>query len=245
MMKKYSHLFILTLLTMSICFFTAHTQIQHKTIVDETSSTVPQLSELHEIIYPMWHQAFPEKNYELIKSYEPQIAKLSAEFPTIVLPGILREKKVKWDEAVNAFVKSAESFSLACKNNETQKLLDATEELHSKYEGMVRAIRPMLKELDAYHKILYVIYHKHLPDQNIDEIRKSSIDLAARCDELMIAKLPERLKSKAKQFDKAREALSIATNNLLQTAKVNDFNAIKSVVNDVHTKYQTVQNIFD
>ena len=33
----------------------------------EVNSSVPELFEFHDVIYPIWHTAYPEKNYQMLK----------------------------------------------------------------------------------------------------------------------------------------------------------------------------------
>lgn len=65
-----------------------------------------------------------------------------------------------------------EKYNEAASSGDNESLLNAAEELHSKYENLVRIIRPVIKEIDEFHKILYVIYHKYYPDKKNEEIRK-------------------------------------------------------------------------
>ena len=64
---------------------------------EELTATVPELRELHEVIYPLWHNAYPEKDYALIKELLPQAESLTAKLDAAKLPGILRDKQEAWD----------------------------------------------------------------------------------------------------------------------------------------------------
>ena len=197
------------------------------------------------MIYQLWHTGYPQKDYALIKSLLPEVQKFTEALPGVKLPGILREKQLKWTSAVESFLNSSQLFADACKANETQKLLDATELLHSEYEGLVRVIRPLSKEIDAYHSTLYVIYHKYLPDLLIDEIQKASIDLAAKCTALEEATVPRRLAKQSDQYKEAVSALCIATQKLVAIAERKKAEEVKAAVEDVHVKYQTLEKMCD
>ena len=82
-------------------------------------------------------------------------------------------------------------------------MLDAAEVLHAKYEMLVRTIRPVLKEMDEFHKVLYVVYHKDLPAKNWEAIRAAAPDLKAKAEAVTQAKLSTRLEPKAETFAKA------------------------------------------
>lgn len=217
----------------------------HQVDPAEISASIPLVSDFHEVIYDLWHKGYPEKDYTLIKSKAEPVRTFAEELPKVKLPGILRDKKEKWIRAVNEYLKVSELFLLEIKKDDPQKLLDVTEELHAKYEGLIRAIRPVLKEVDAYHKVLYVVYHKQLPDMLLDEIEKSSIELGLKCNDLLKASLPKRLEKKSDAFTKARTALCDATSGLIEVAKKKNADAVKKSVEDVHTKYQLLEKLFD
>lgn len=216
-----------------------------KKAADETSSMIPEVGKFHEVIYVLWHKGYPEKDYALIRSKNPEVTKFAEELPGYPLPGILRDKKDKWEHAVQLFVTSATAFSDAVMKNETEKLLEATETLHANYEGLVRTMRPVMKELDAYHVVLYKIFHKYLPGAQWDDLREASIQLSEKCGALAKAAVPAKLKEKAAQFEKNRKALCDATDNLSALAKRKGEKAIEKAVNDVHAKYRILEKMFD
>ena len=53
---------------------------------DETKSEVPELTAFHEVIYPIWHTAYPEKDYQALRSYVPQIHELASKIYAAKLP---------------------------------------------------------------------------------------------------------------------------------------------------------------
>ena len=71
----------------------------------ELSASVPALGALHKVVYPLWHEAYPAKDYAMIKTLLPQMDTLVTELDKAPLPGILREKKEAW-EAGKANLKS-------------------------------------------------------------------------------------------------------------------------------------------
>ncbi|MDM7917132.1 MAG: hypothetical protein QUU85_17960, partial [Candidatus Eisenbacteria bacterium] len=60
---------------------------------DETKAEVPELIALHEVIYPLWHEAWPSKNAAMIKELLPQVEAHVQAIRAAELPGILRDKK--------------------------------------------------------------------------------------------------------------------------------------------------------
>jgi hypothetical protein len=115
---------------------------------------------------------------------------------------------------------------------------------------MVRITKPMVKELDAFHVVLYTIWHKYYPEYKIDSIKKIVPILAQKKDTLLALKLKfrqetEKTKAKAEAFDKAKGELGTAVDELVKVLATNDKDKIKKAIEKVHTKYQATEKVFD
>lgn len=212
---------------------------------EETESTVKELSDFHEIIYPIWHTAYPEKDYAALREYVPEVNRLAKNLFDAKLPGILRDKRAKWDEALAQLKKAVEDYNKAAESGNNQALLDAAESLHAKFEMMVRIIRPVLKEIGEFHKVLYVVYHKYLPEKEYANIRSVSDDMILKAEAISKAELPKRLEAKADEFSSAAAALVEASKILKATCLTENAALIEEAVESLHTKYQDLEKIFD
>ncbi len=218
---------------------------QEGAAASETESTVPELTAFHEIIYPIWHTAYTEKDVAALKGFVPQVNELAAKVFAAKLPGILRDKEPKWQAGLAELKASVEAYNAAAKGDDGKALLDAAEVLHAKYEMLVRTIRPVLKEMDEFHKVLYVVYHKSLPDKKWQEIRGFAPELRAKAEAITGAKLSARLEPKTAEFKAAAEDLVKAAVALEETSQGTNAAATEEAVLKLHTKYQTLEKIFD
>jgi hypothetical protein len=239
MLKKTAVLFFFVVLAAGGLF------AQDAALVQETSSSVPELEAFHEIIYPIWHTAYPSKDIAALKGFVAEINKLAAPVYAVKLPGILREKQAKWDAGLAEFRKSVDAYNAAAKGSEDQVMLDAAEVLHARYEGLVRAIRPVLMEVDAYHQTLYVVFHKLLPAEKWAEIKTAAAELATKADAVVGATLSKRLESRAEAYKAAAAELKQATAGLVAACDKGDAASIEAAVNAVHGKYQDLIKVFD
>ena len=211
----------------------------------ETESTVVELVEFHEVIYPIWHTAFPAKDYAALRGFLPAIEAGMARINAAVLPGILREKKQAWESGLAELNKAVEAYKKAAAGYDDQPLLDAAELLHMRFEMLVRAIRPVAREVDAYHKVLYVIYHKYLPEKKYAEICGVAADLVANAEAITKATLSKRLEAKTEAFQAAAAKLLAETKLLEAAGKTCLEKEILSLVEKVHTAYQDLEKVFD
>jgi hypothetical protein len=214
-------------------------------MVGETKSEVPELTAFHEVIYPIWHTAYPDKDYKALRGYVPQINELAAKIYAAKLPGILREKEAKWKDGVAQLKKSVDDYNAAAAGKDDQALLNAAETLHAKYEALVRVLMPVLKEVDDFHQALYVIYHKYAPDKLYDKIREAAPGLAVKAGAVTKAQLPARLSSKADVYQKAALELAGAADELKTAAENHDHEGMLKGVDKVHAKYQALVKIFE
>jgi hypothetical protein len=215
------------------------------TQAQETESTVPELSAFHDIIYPIWHTAYPEKDYAALRSYTPEVKRLAESIYGAKLPGILHEKQAKWDKALTELRQSVEAYLSAAAGTDDAALLAAAEGLHARYEMLVRTIRPVLKEVDDFHKTLYVVYHSYLPAKDYTRITEACGEMLAKAEAVTKASLPKRLESKKEVFGQASAELLAATRALAETAKSGQKEAIAAAVEVVHTKYMDLEKTFD
>jgi len=214
---------------------------QEEECADETNTNIPALAEFHEVIYPIWHTAYPAKDIEMLKSFVEEVNQRAEKIYDVKLPGILREKEAKWKKGVEEFKAAVEKYNEAAQGSDDQVLLDAAEVLHAKYENLVRIIRPVIKELDEFHKVLYVIYHRYLPEKKWPEIRKECDSLKEKVQKIYEAKLPKKLESKSDEYKKLAQELIKSVDNLCK-AKDKD---MEKAVENMHSKYEALQEMFE
>ena len=240
MVKKLVCMFLLVIISCGFQLFAAEGNQE-----DETDSNVPELMAFHKVIYPIWHNAYPQKDYTALRSYVDKINSLFEKVYTAKLPGILRDKKAKWQEGLAALKKTVDDYNQAAAGDDDEALLQAAEELHAKYEKMVRIIRPVLKEVDEFHKVLYVVFHKHLPNKEYNQIKNLSGDLKLKAEAITKAELPDRLADKTDAYTRAAKELYVAAIALEKTCISGEGAAIEAAVDELHTKYQELENIFN
>lgn len=215
------------------------------TIDTETEARVPALTSFHEVVYPLWHDAWPKKDVEALVALTPKVDAGVEAIAKAELPGILRDRKKAWDEAVARLVAIRGDYDAAAAKKDGPALLDAAEKLHAHFEKMVRVVRPALKELDAFHGTLYVLYHRQLDPFALDAVSKSLATLKEKMGPLSAATLPERQKAKEPAFVSARTALGAAFDAAVATLPGKDEKSIRAAVELVHTRYQELEKVFE
>lgn len=209
----------------------------------EAKADVPALSDFHEVIYVIWHEAWPAKDYAKLRGLLPDIEKGSAALVSAPLPGILHHKQSSWDEGIRALKSTVEDYRAAVKAGNNEALMSAAEKLHANYETLVRVIRPPMRELEDFHSSLYMLYHHYLPADDLAKIESSSLELKQKMTVLEAAKLPERFSAKQQAFEKARQDLAAAVAALEPAVQSGDKAKVKQAVDDVHARYEAAQDL--
>jgi hypothetical protein len=213
---------------------------------DETNGKVPELDAFHKPIYELWHTAWPSKDIATLKKLLPDVDKAYASLAAAKLPGILREKKEKWDEKLQILAQSMKEYRNAVQRDESEGILKATEAVHMNYEQMVRLVRPALKELDAFHQSLYMLHHYYMPENKTAEIASSADSLSIKMTALNAASLPKRLEPKSEQFQKSRKNLDDAVRLFGEAVKgKKGKEELVKLENAVHARYEVLEKMFD
>jgi hypothetical protein len=130
--------------------------------------------------------------------------------------------------------------------NDEEEILSSAEELHSNFEMLVRIIRPVTKEVDEFHKVLYMIYHHYWPCKNKEEFNSAVDDLVILAEELNTCVLPKWAADKDEVFKEQSQKLFNSTNKLkeLKNKSANDSD-IDKAIESVHNDYIALEALFD
>lgn len=212
---------------------------------EETVPSVPALDDLHEVVYEFWHTAFPAKDCDLIRSLLPRADTLTTKLDEAALPGILRDKQAAWDEGKKSLHTALGRLHEAAARGDDAETLAQIEAFHAAYERLVRTIRPVVPELDAFHRELYKLYHYYAPEYDVEKIRSATAAMGERLPALAKAQLPKRLADRQERFERAVKDLDAAVADLSAKVASGDREAILAAVERVHTAYQVTESVFE
>jgi hypothetical protein len=212
---------------------------------EELAASVPALNDLHEVVYPLWHDAFSTKDYNMIRDLLPTADSLAARLDEAKLPGILRDKQPAWDEGKANLKAALEQLHVAAESDDHEAMLKQTEAFHSAFERLVRTIRPVVPELDAFHQEMYKLYHYYAPEYDVALIRTAVVAMQDKIPALKNAQLPKRLTDRQKDFDAAVGVLEASVNDLADVVKTDNKKDILAAVERTHSAYQRTERIFD
>ncbi len=212
---------------------------------EELAASVPALSALHEVVYPLWHSAYADKNYAMIRELLPKVDTLVANLDAAGLPGILRDKQQEWNDKKANLKEAVLQLHKAADTNNEAEMLAATEAFHAGYELLVRTIRPVVPALESFHQEMYKLYHYYGPAYDVAQIRAAAAAMQAKIAPLKEAALPTRLADRQAQYLLAVQELEKRVGELVETAKTDSKEEILAAVEKVHAAYQSAEKLFD
>jgi hypothetical protein len=212
---------------------------------EEISSQVAELDAVHEVMAPMWHEAFPAQDVAGIQAAVPEFESLLTALDAATLPGILQDKQERWDEGKARLMSSFQELKTAAEAGDQAAILGAAEAFHMNYEGLVRVIRPVVPELDTFHQHLYGLYHYYGPGYDLEKIRQAADAMAADVPPLQAAQLPARLEDRQEAFQARVTELGNQVAALLLVLEDPSREEVEAAIEAVHGAYEAVEDIFD
>jgi len=210
----------------------------------EVTARVAELEAVHEVMHPVWHEAFPARDFAAIREAVPEFEARLAALDAVQLPGILQDKRVRWNEQKQNLMTAFKELKDAAEAEDEDRMLAYTEAFHMHYEGMVRIIRPVVPELEVFHQHLYGLYHYYGPGYDLEKIRGAADAMAEAIPPLHAAQLPARLAEHQAHFESAVATLGERV-AALQAALVDPSRAsVEAAIEAVHAAYEGVEGIF-
>lgn len=212
---------------------------------EEINSQVAELDAVHEVMAPMWHEAFPARDFAAIQAAVPEFEPLVAALDSATLPGILQDKQSRWDEGKARLLQSFQELEAAAEAGDGEAILGSAEAFHMNYEALVRVIRPVVPELETFHQHLYGLYHYYGPGYDLEKIQRAADAMAADVPPLQAAQLPSRLEDRQETFDASVAELGNQVAALLLVLQDPSRDDVDAAIEAVHDAYEAVEGIFD
>jgi hypothetical protein len=211
----------------------------------EPSTSVPELETFHDVIMPMWHTAYPAKDYAALRKISNDVEAGVAKIAAAKLPGIFHEKEAAWEKGVAELKKAAAAYTKAAAGTDNKALLVAAENLHAVYEAQGQIVRPVVLEMNEFHKTMYVVQHTYVPEKKWAEVCKASGDLLTRAEAVAKATLPARVEAKTEAFKKESVLLVADAKALVAACKANQAAVIEKATSTLHSRYEGLGKMFE
>lgn len=212
---------------------------------DELTAAVPELERVHDFMQPLWHDAFPQRDFEAIQALVPQFEPTLAALDSAQLPGILRDKTESWNQGKADLMSSFQDLKTAAAAGDEEGMLGSAEAFHRSYEGLVRLIRPVVPAMDAFHQHLYGLYHYYGPGYDMEKIWGAAQAMAETVPDLLEAELPSRVQDRQERFRELAVALGDQVDSLLAALEDPTREEVEVAIEEVHSAYAAMEALFN
>ena len=150
--------------------------------------------EFHHIMAPVWHEAWPAKDYDAMIAAGPQfetafekIAAMKPEFKS-------ERRKLKFSQLREEFASLVDKFAEAARRNDKETVYELMPDLHDSFEMTASSLLPVhYPEFEGVIITLNLIRESHLPANNIDGITGSTETLVTKMSVLNEETIPQEL----------------------------------------------------
>jgi len=97
--------------------------------------------------------------------------------------------------------------------------------------------KPRVEGLEEFHEVLHLVWHSYLPDGDYQSIREAVPEFKRTLEILMEAPLPEFYQHVKDDFEKKRQKLALAVENLDSIAQTEDDKELEKAVEDMHAAF--------
>jgi hypothetical protein len=215
------------------------------TKAQEKKQAIPELTEMHQYIRPMWHKGYAEKDYQLLKALYADLISQFEKLKNAPFPTEWPDKQRHWEAGINRMENALAQYGKAITADSADQLLAAAKNTHDEFEALMQIIHPPIPEIDEFHKILYYVYHEYLPAQDWEKVRGSIEDFEIQMAAIEKVQLPKKMNSKKDDFGAAQKDLADAVKQLSKLKNSDDTEKLAQAVEKLHEAYIQLKEVLE
>jgi flagellar motility protein MotE (MotC chaperone) len=95
-----------------------------------------EMEEFHLVLYPLWHEAMPNKEYQTIKDAVPSLENKMDALMKAEIPEDFKDIETRIIEKREALGKAVEDLANVCRKNKNQEIIDKLTQMHESYRAL-------------------------------------------------------------------------------------------------------------
>jgi len=227
----------------TICGF-SQTEKKEQAKPEEVLSTSQILSEFHELLVSLWHEALPNNDWKTIRETVPAMQeKTNLLMKAPAEKNICTERKESFEAKRENLFEAVESLAVASRGEDTEKIKKSLDDVHTAYVQLASLLAPKMEELENFHQVLSFLWHEALPKKDFKAIRDSSSVVNQRMDALSAGKLPQRYSALEKEFNLKREELKKSEDKFLAAGKKKNNQNLEKALVAMHNRYHQLEDL--
>jgi len=219
---------------------------EEKTPVTEMKKPgVTGIREFHQVLYPVWHDYFPQGDFQSIRKAIPEFKEATKILTQAELPQFYHNVKDDFEAKRKNLALSVEKMESVAQTGDDKELAKAVEEMHTSFERMARVLAPRIRELEQFHLVLYPLWHQAMPNKDYQAIKAAVPPLESKMEALMQAQLSRRFSGIESQFVEKREALRLSVKDLAEVCRQNKDDKMIDKLTVMHDAYRELDQVFE
>jgi len=95
-----------------------------------------EIGDFHLVLYPLWHEAMPNKDYQAIKAAVPSLESRMDALMKAQIPEEFKDIEPQITEKREALRKSVEDLANVCRANKDKEIIDKLTQMHESYQAL-------------------------------------------------------------------------------------------------------------
>jgi flagellar motility protein MotE (MotC chaperone) len=95
-----------------------------------------EMEQFHLVLYPLWHEAMPNKDYQAIKDAVPSLESKMDALMKAEIPEDFKDIEPQIIEKREALGKAVEDLANVCRQNKDEKIIDELTQMHESYRAL-------------------------------------------------------------------------------------------------------------
>jgi hypothetical protein len=95
-----------------------------------------EIEEFHLVLYPLWHEAMPQKDYQTIKFAIPSLESKMDALMKAQIPEEFTHIEAQIIEKREALGKAVDNLANACRKNKDEEIIDKLTQMHESYRAL-------------------------------------------------------------------------------------------------------------
>jgi len=211
---------------------------------DTTDKLAMALEDFHSVLAPMWHEAYPIKDFKSIREQAPLFKQKLMTLIVIPAPdNMVQEKREAFFTKRQELAFYVDQYAKAAADSTDSALAASFEKMHWGYEELDKVFMVEIKQLDSFHETLYYLWHKALPAKDYKAVKSTMPVLKAEMDSLMLVKLPGSCYDIKDAFEAKRAALKDAVYQLVDVCQKGTNKQIDEALTLMHEKFMELSSV--
>jgi len=179
--------------------------------------------QLHHVIAPAWHEAYPDKNYAGLGDAMVKLDALIPDVKALNHGFKLQARKDEFNAAREKFVTLVEQGVMAKADGANETIYNLTPQIHEYFEEMAACLLPLdFPEFTSLATVVDLMVNTHLKNQDYDAVKSSLEALQIKQDMLANAELPEAMKPVSKTVEAELAVIDNRCKDLAGACEEND-----------------------